>query len=210
MSRYLWSCEASKSRLAGFTVALRWPLPPECCVTPRLLQRVCVLIRDLRQGDIRRRGAWKTHCGLSVDNMGLFKLSFTSVDLVKLKMFCYFTLIKIEGHVLWLKAPEQLLNGPCGETAWYLHGLRVLLGVVGLGGGDVGEGILCDHGDLGGGGAVGVVVPLLRPPVLVVAVCWLRWILWWHRGEDGTALGFLSWGLGLVVHVWRSTNSHYT
>lgn len=68
----------------------------------------------------------------------------------------------------------------CGEPVWYLHGLHVLLGVVGLGGGGVGEGVLCDHGDLGGGGAVGaveVVVLLLGPLVLVVAVSRLRRIL---------------------------------
>lgn len=58
--------------------------------------------------------------------------------------------------------------------ASHLHGLCVLFGVVGLGGGGVGEGVPCDHGDLCGGGAVEVVV-ILRS--LLVAVSGLRWIL---------------------------------
>ncbi len=107
--------------------------------------------------------------------------------------------------VVWSKAPEQLLNGSCGQIVFstetgaaltpvktsspqrcHLHGLCVLLGVVGLGGGGVGEGVLCDHGHLGGSWAIGVVVPLLWPLVLIVAMSWLGWILWWHRGDDGT------------------------
>lgn len=49
----------------------------------------------------------------------------------------------------------------------HLSGHGVLLGVVGLGGGGEGEGVLGDHGNLGGGGAVRVVVRLL---LLVVNV----------------------------------------
>lgn len=72
----------------------------------------------------------------------------------------------------------------------YLHGLRVLLGVVGLGRGGVGEGVLSDHGDLGGGGAVGAVVPaLLGSPVPVVALSGLNRILWWSGG-GGETTGF--------------------
>lgn len=65
----------------------------------------------------------------------------------------------------------------CRAQLSHLHGLSVLFGVVGLCGGDIRESIVCDHSDPGRGRTVGVVVPLFRLLVLIVAVSWLRWIL---------------------------------
>lgn len=58
---------------------------------------------------------------------------------------------------------------------------------MGLGRGDIGEGVLGDHGDVGGGGTVGAVVPaLLGSPVPVVALSRLNRILCWSGGGKKT------------------------
>lgn len=145
MSWYLWSSKTRESRLAGFTVTLRWPLLHRGCGASRLLWEVCVRIRNLVHSNVIETKKRKKN----------------NVDRNKMIYNCF-----AESHTSSSTITESSRTA-AKWPVWYLHGLHVLLRIVGLSGGDKGEGVLCDHSNLCGFKAIGVIVPLLGPLVLI-------------------------------------------